>query len=156
MSDDSAYGSVRYIVQDVQAAINFYTTNLGFTLRSHPAPPFADVTLGSLRVLLSGPGSSGARATPAGADGPAATGSTCSSPTSPGRSTGSARPAYRCTATWSAGPVASRSSSPTPTATSWSSSRPPGDGRQRQLRLAARAGPRAVGLGGAMASAWDR
>ncbi len=70
MSDDSTYGSVRYIVQDVQAAIDFYTGYLGFTVRSHPAPPFADVTRGSLRLLLSGPGSSGARATPAGADGP--------------------------------------------------------------------------------------
>lgn len=70
MSDDDAYGSIRYIVQDVQAAIDFYTNHLGFTVRSHPAPPFADVTRGSLRVLLSGPGSSGARATPAAADGP--------------------------------------------------------------------------------------
>lgn len=70
MSDDDAYGSIRYIVQDVQAAIDFYTTHLGFTVRSHPAPPFADVTRGSLRVLLSGPGSSGARATPADADRP--------------------------------------------------------------------------------------
>lgn len=70
MSDDSAYGSVRYIVQDVQAALDFYTTHLGFTVRSHPAPPFADITRGSLRVLLSGPGSSGARATPARVDGP--------------------------------------------------------------------------------------
>jgi catechol 2,3-dioxygenase-like lactoylglutathione lyase family enzyme len=70
MSDDSAYGSVRYIVQNVQAAIDFYTAHLGFTVRSHPAPPFADITRGSLRVLLSGPGSSGARATPADADGP--------------------------------------------------------------------------------------
>lgn len=70
MSDESAFGSVRYIVHDVQAAIDFYTTHLGFTLRSHPAPPFADVTRGSLRVLLSGPGSSGARATPTDADKP--------------------------------------------------------------------------------------
>lgn len=70
MSDDDAYGSIRYIVRDVQAAIDFYTTHLGFTVRSHPAPPFADVTRGSLRVLLSGPGSSGARATPAAADDP--------------------------------------------------------------------------------------
>ncbi len=70
MSDDSTYGSVRYIVQDVQTAIDFYTGHLGFTVRSHPAPPFADITRGSLRVLLSGPASSGARATPAGADGP--------------------------------------------------------------------------------------
>ena len=70
MSDESAFGSVRYIVHDVQAAIHFYTSHLGFTVRSHPAPPFADVTRGALRVLLSGPGSSGARATPTDADGP--------------------------------------------------------------------------------------
>ena len=70
MSDHSTYGSVRYIVQDVQAAIDFYTTHLGFTVLSHPAPPFADITRGPLRLLLSGPGSSGARATPAGAEGP--------------------------------------------------------------------------------------
>lgn len=69
MNNDE-YGSVRYIVQDVQAAIDFYTTHLGFTLRTHPASPFADVTRGSLRVLLSGPGSSGARATPAEEDRP--------------------------------------------------------------------------------------
>jgi catechol 2,3-dioxygenase-like lactoylglutathione lyase family enzyme len=70
MSDDRSYGSIRYIVQDVQAAVDFYTAHLGFTVRSHPAPAFADVTRGSLRVLLSGPGSSGARATPPGANGP--------------------------------------------------------------------------------------
>ena len=70
MSDESAFGCVRYIVQDVRVAIDFYTTHLGFTVRSHPAPPFADVTRGSLRVLLSGPGSSGARATPTDADRP--------------------------------------------------------------------------------------
>ena len=56
--------SVRYIVDDVAAAIDFYTTHLGFTLRTNPAPAFADVTRGPLRLLLSGPASSGARATP--------------------------------------------------------------------------------------------
>ena len=68
MSDENGYASVRYIVDDVQEAIDFYTQRLGFTLLSHPAPPFADVTRGSLRLLLSGPASSGARATPADAD----------------------------------------------------------------------------------------
>jgi len=58
------YASVRYIVDDVQAAIEFYTTHLGFTLNSNPAPAFADVVRGPLRLLLSGPASSGARATP--------------------------------------------------------------------------------------------
>jgi len=57
--------SVRYIVDDVQKAIDFYTTHLGFTLNSEHVPAFADVTRGSLRLLLSGPASSGARATPA-------------------------------------------------------------------------------------------
>jgi catechol 2,3-dioxygenase-like lactoylglutathione lyase family enzyme len=64
------YACVRYVVDDVQAAIDFYTEHLGFTVLSHPAPPFADVVRGHLRVLLSGPPSSGARATPPDASGP--------------------------------------------------------------------------------------
>ena len=64
MNMPEAQASVRYIVDDVQAAIDFYTTHLGFTVQSHPAPAFADVVRGSLRILLSGPASSGARATP--------------------------------------------------------------------------------------------
>lgn len=65
MSETNSHAvSVRYIVDDVQAAIDFYTTHLGFTLRTAHLPAFADVTRGSLRLLLSGPGSSGARATP--------------------------------------------------------------------------------------------
>ncbi len=56
--------SVRYIVDDVQAAIDFYTAHLGFTMRTAHLPAFADVTRGPLRLLLSGPASSGARATP--------------------------------------------------------------------------------------------
>jgi catechol 2,3-dioxygenase-like lactoylglutathione lyase family enzyme len=56
--------SVRYIVDDVQAAIDFYTTHLGFTLHMSAEPAFADVVRGPLRLLLSGPASSGARATP--------------------------------------------------------------------------------------------
>jgi catechol 2,3-dioxygenase-like lactoylglutathione lyase family enzyme len=58
------YAHVRYLVDDVQAAIDFYTTHLGFTLNSSAAPAFADVVRGPLRLLLSGPASSGARATP--------------------------------------------------------------------------------------------
>jgi len=58
------YASVRYVVDDVDAAIAFYTTHLGFTVKTHPAPAFADVVRGPLRLLLSGPASSGARATP--------------------------------------------------------------------------------------------
>jgi catechol 2,3-dioxygenase-like lactoylglutathione lyase family enzyme len=56
--------SVRYLVDDVDAAIDFYTTHLGFTLNMTAAPAFADVLRGPLRLLLSGPASSGARATP--------------------------------------------------------------------------------------------
>jgi catechol 2,3-dioxygenase-like lactoylglutathione lyase family enzyme len=62
---DYSIVSVRYIVDDVQAAIDFYTAHLGFTLRSAHLPAFADVTRGPLRLLLSGAASSGARATPA-------------------------------------------------------------------------------------------
>jgi catechol 2,3-dioxygenase-like lactoylglutathione lyase family enzyme len=64
MTDPQQYASVRYIVSDVQAAIDFYTTHLGFTVNTSAAPAFADVTRGPLRLLLSGPTSSGARATP--------------------------------------------------------------------------------------------
>ncbi|OKI62297.1 VOC family protein [Micromonospora sp. CB01531] len=65
MTAASQYASVRYVVDDVQAAIDFYTTHLGFTLNTSAAPAFADVVRGPLRLLLSGPASSGARATPA-------------------------------------------------------------------------------------------
>jgi predicted enzyme related to lactoylglutathione lyase len=64
------HASVRYLVDDVQAAIDFYTTQLGFTLNTSAAPAFADVVRGPLRLLLSGPASSGARATPADAAAP--------------------------------------------------------------------------------------
>ncbi|GAA1756020.1 VOC family protein [Nonomuraea bangladeshensis] len=57
--------SVRYIVDDVRAAVDFYTAHLGFTVNFDAAPAFADVVRGPLRLLLSGPASSGARATPA-------------------------------------------------------------------------------------------
>ncbi len=58
------YAGVRYVVDDVQAAVDFYTTHLGFTVNMNAAPAFADVVRGPLRLLLSGPTSSGARATP--------------------------------------------------------------------------------------------
>jgi catechol 2,3-dioxygenase-like lactoylglutathione lyase family enzyme len=53
--------NVRYRVDDVDGAVAWYTKHLGFTLLSDGAPAFADVTLGSLRLLLSGPASSGGR-----------------------------------------------------------------------------------------------
>ena len=64
---DDELVSVRYLVDDVEAAIAFYTTRLGFTLRMSAAPAFADVTRGRLRLLLSGPLSSAGRAMPDGA-----------------------------------------------------------------------------------------
>jgi catechol 2,3-dioxygenase-like lactoylglutathione lyase family enzyme len=59
--------NVRYMVNDVQAAVAWYTTHLGFTVLSNAAPAFADVTRGSLRLLLSGPTSSAGRPMPDGA-----------------------------------------------------------------------------------------
>ncbi len=50
---------VRYIVHDVDAAIAFYTEQLGFDLVMHPAPPFAMLTRGDLRLVLSAPNPSG-------------------------------------------------------------------------------------------------
>lgn len=64
------YASVRYLVDDVRAAVDFYTVHFGFTVNTDAAPAFADVVRGPLRLLLSGPTSSGARATPAGATAP--------------------------------------------------------------------------------------
>jgi catechol 2,3-dioxygenase-like lactoylglutathione lyase family enzyme len=57
---------VRYMVHDVQAAIDFYTTHLGFTLNMAALPAFADVTRGHLRLLLAGPASSAGRPMPDG------------------------------------------------------------------------------------------
>lgn len=58
--------NVRYIVDDVDAAVEFYTTRLGFALISKTLPAFADVALGDLRLLLSGPASSAGRPMPDG------------------------------------------------------------------------------------------
>ena len=58
--------NVRYMVDDVQTAIDFYTSHLGFRLRSSAAPAFADVIRGNLRLLLSGPKSSAGRPMPDG------------------------------------------------------------------------------------------
>src|ERR1041385_4266028 len=59
MSD--AIVNVRYMVDDVGAAIAWYTEHLGFEVISNAAPAFADVQRGSLRLLLSGPKSSAGR-----------------------------------------------------------------------------------------------
>ena len=58
--------NVRYMVDDVEKAVDFYTTVFGFTVRTNFAPAFADVVRGNLRLLLSGPKSSAGRAMPDG------------------------------------------------------------------------------------------
>ena len=59
--------NVRYMVDDVDASIAFYTEALGFELLTSAAPAFADVKRGNLRLLLSGPTSSAGRPMPDGA-----------------------------------------------------------------------------------------
>ena len=58
--------SVRYIVDDVEAAVEFYTRHFGFELGQSAAPAFAEVIRGRLRLLLSGPRSSAGRPMPDG------------------------------------------------------------------------------------------
>lgn len=55
------FHGVRYQVSDVRRAVAFYTEHLGFELEHQHLPAFANVSLGSLRLLLSGPGASGSR-----------------------------------------------------------------------------------------------
>jgi catechol 2,3-dioxygenase-like lactoylglutathione lyase family enzyme len=58
--------NVRYMVDDVEAAVAFYTEKFGFEVRTSAAPAFADVVRGHLRLLLSGPKSSAGRPMPDG------------------------------------------------------------------------------------------
>jgi catechol 2,3-dioxygenase-like lactoylglutathione lyase family enzyme len=58
--------NVRYMVHDIDAAIAFYTTHLGFRLNTRAAPAFADITRGDLRLLLSARTSSAGRPMPDG------------------------------------------------------------------------------------------
>lgn len=51
---------IRYIVDDVDAALPFYRDHLGFEVDMHPAPGFAALSLGSMRLLLNAPGAGGA------------------------------------------------------------------------------------------------
>jgi len=66
--DQMASVQVRYIVNDVDAAIEFYTKHLGFKLEMHPAPAFAMLSLGALRLVLSepNPGAGGGQTMPDG------------------------------------------------------------------------------------------
>jgi catechol 2,3-dioxygenase-like lactoylglutathione lyase family enzyme len=59
--------NVRYMVDDVAQAVDFYTTHFGFQAQTTTLPAFADVTKGNLRLLLSGPSSSAGRPMPDGA-----------------------------------------------------------------------------------------
>ena len=60
------FHGVRYQSADVARSIDFYTRNLGFKLEHAQLPDFAAVSLGSLKILLSGPGASGSRPMPSG------------------------------------------------------------------------------------------
>lgn len=67
MTDRNEMVCVRYMVDDVQAALDFYTGHLGFEVLTSFPPAFADVARGNLRLLLSGPSSSAGRPMPDGA-----------------------------------------------------------------------------------------
>lgn len=122
--NEDQVANVRYLVDDVAAAIDFYTAHLGFTVHTNAVPAFADVIRGPLRLLLSGPASSGARATPGDF-------------TNAGRNrihlivtdldaetTGCAKPGYLSAAMSSPAPADAKSCSPTLPATSSNCSNP--------------------------------
>lgn len=60
MSASTEPVSIRYLVTDVDAAIAFYREHLGFHVDMHPAPGFAALSRGGLRLLLNAPGAGGA------------------------------------------------------------------------------------------------
>jgi glyoxylase I family protein len=60
------FWGVRYQVTDVERAIDFYTGHLGFALDAKHLPAFGQVSVGTLKLVLSGPGASGSRAMPNG------------------------------------------------------------------------------------------
>ncbi len=66
MADPNDMVSVRYMVDDVDEAVAFYTKLLGFELIFNAGPPFAEVKRGNLRLLLAGPASSAGRPMPDG------------------------------------------------------------------------------------------
>src|SRR5215510_4610447 len=63
---DKSKATVRYMIDDVAAALHFYCTHFGFSVESQALPAFAAITRGPLRLLLSGPASSGRRPMPDG------------------------------------------------------------------------------------------
>ena len=66
MSTQCEFHGVRYQVADVARSVEFYVEQLGFRLEHQQLPAFANVSLGALHLLLSGPGASGSRAMPDG------------------------------------------------------------------------------------------
>ncbi|HET7273646.1 MAG TPA: VOC family protein [Longimicrobiaceae bacterium] len=66
MPEEATFHGVRYQVTDVERSVEFYTQHLGFKLEHQKPPAFANVSLGPLHVLLSGPGASGSRPMPDG------------------------------------------------------------------------------------------
>jgi glyoxylase I family protein len=64
---NAEFHGVRYQSKDVERAVNFYTRTLGFKLEHQQLPDFAAISLGALKILLSGPGASGSRPLPGGA-----------------------------------------------------------------------------------------
>jgi len=62
----TGFWGVRYQVKDVQRAITFYTKTLGFHLDMQNLPAFGQVSVGGLKLILSGPGASGSRPMPDG------------------------------------------------------------------------------------------
>jgi glyoxylase I family protein len=66
MLKPSEFHGVRYQVSDVARAVKFYVEQLGFEMKHQQLPAFANVALGALHLLLSGPGASGSRALPDG------------------------------------------------------------------------------------------
>ena len=122
--------SVRYIVDDVDAAIAFYTRHLDFDEVMHPAPTFAMLSRGDLRLTLSAPSGAGGggQAMPDGAR-PEPGGwnrFSLDDPTSKQRSNTSAQPAFTSVTKSSPASAANRYCSTTPPATRSSSSNQPG------------------------------
>lgn len=66
MQTPSEFHGVRYQVRDVARSVKFYVELLGFKLERQQLPAFANVALGNLHLLLSGPGASGSRPMPDG------------------------------------------------------------------------------------------
>ena len=66
MTGSFRFRGVRYQVRDVKRAVEFYTGTLGFHLDMQSLPAFGQVSLGELKILLSGPGASGSRPMPDG------------------------------------------------------------------------------------------